>query len=235
MCHQTVRQNLSASGQASGHLATGPVQEDTGLNHTEDEGDQNQDSDELSHTQSESVAAQDPIEQLEVDDLGCGYNGGKPEEPAEPNEGVHGLCFSSTGDFVGFSRPVSGCSSGNFSNSHMLRRNPSLSDSCTQGQEGPEAAPHLSSPGAMNGETFVQSDDFHAKTPAAMWPEDASGPKRTNGLSSTNSSDHENDKISEIRLPVESSKLLIHVDDSPNCTENGADPQLPLEPPPCPR
>lgn len=231
MCHQTVRHNLSAYGQASGHLAAGPVQEDSGLNPAKDEGDQNQDSDESSHTQSESVAARDPMEQLEVDDLGCGDNDWKPEGPAEPNGGVHGLCFSSTGDFVGFSGPFSGCSSGDFICSHVLRRNPSLLESCTQGQEGPEASLCSSSPGAENGKTFeVQSDDFHAKTEAAMRPDDASGHERTNDL--TNSSDHENDKIFEIRSPVESSELFIHVNDFPNCSENGAYSQLPLEPPP---
>lgn len=194
MCHQTVRQNLSAYGQASGHQAAGPVQEDTGLNHTDDEGDQNQDSNEFSHTQSESVAALDPMAQLEVHNLGFGDNGEKPEELVEPNEGVHGLCFSSTGDFVGFSGPISGCSSGAFTSLH----------------------------------------DFHAKTDAAMCPDDAGIYKQINSLSSTHSSDHEDDNKSEIRSPVERSDLFIHVDDSSNFIENGAYSQLSLEPPPCP-
>lgn len=209
----------------------GPVQEeDTGVNHTEDEGVRMANGDEFSYDQSERAAARDPTEQLEVDDLGCGDNGGKPEEPEEPNQGVHGLCFSSTGDFVGFSGPVSGCSSGD-----VLRRNSALPDSCAQGHEGPEAAPRLSPPGAANGEMFeVHSDDFHAKTGAAAFPDDVGGHERTNGLSSTHSSDPENDKMAEIRLPIGSSKRLIHVGDSPNCTENGAYPHLALESPPCP-
>lgn len=226
MCHQAVRQNSSACVQASGHLAAGPVQEDTGPDHSE--GDQNRDGDEVSHAQSESAAARDPTEQPEVDDQACGDNGG---ERAEPNEGVHGLCFSSTGDFVGFSAPLSGSSSADLSASHAPRSKPR--DSCARVQDGPDAAapPSPSSPGAVNGETFeVESGEFHAKTEAA-------GHERTNGLSSTNSSDHEGDEISEIPSPVESSKLLIHVGDSPNCTENGAYPHLPpgaTPPPPCP-
>lgn len=208
----------------------GPVlEDDTGLNHTEDEGGRMANGDEFSHGQSERAAARDPTEQLEVDDLGCGYNGGKPEEPEEPNQGVHGLCFSSRGDFVGFSGPVSGCASGD-----VLRKNSALPDLCTQGQEGPEAAPRLLPPGAANGEMFeVHLDDFRAKTGAAACPDDVGGHEQTNGLSSTHSSYLENDKMAEIRLPIESPKRLIYVGDSPNCTENGAYPHLALESPPC--
>lgn len=233
LCHQTVRQNSPAYGPVSGPPTAGPAHEDTGLNHVEDEGDQNQHSDMFSHTQIESGAAQDTVKQLEGDDLCCGENGGKPEEPVEPNKGFHGLCFSSTGDFVGFSGPVPVYTSGDFIHSGVLQQNTSLLDPCTQGQDW--TALRRSSPSAVNENKFeVQSDDLHAKTEVAMCPDDGAH-EQMNGLSSTYTSDHENDNHSDIQTPAQSTELLIPVNDSSNCIENDAYSCLPLEPPLCPQ
>lgn len=201
LCHQTVEQNCSADNQTSGQLATGPVHEDTRLNHVEGEGDQNQHCDMFNHTQIERGAVQGPIEQLQVDDLGCGDNGGQPDEPKEAERGVHGLCFSSTGDFVGFSGPVRSCNSRDFIYPHVQRQNTSNLDPCTQGRD--KTRLFTSSPSAVNKNKFdVQSDNIHAKTEVAMCP-DGSEQERINGMSSTKSSDHVHGKGSNIRTPTQ--------------------------------
>lgn len=236
MCHQTVRQDPSAQSRASGRPAAGPAQGEAGPDHLEDEGDQNQDGDVLGRTDSDSAAAGDQVEQAEVDGLGCGDGGGKPEQPAGPNEGVHGLCFSPTGDFVGFSGPVPGRSSGDFIHSHALRRSPSLPDTSTRSEESPEAAPCLAPASAVNGNAFEgQPDDLRAESEAAACPDNDDRHERTNGLNSAHPSGRENDKVSEIRSPPESSELLMRVDEAQSCVENGALSHSPHEPPACPR
>lgn len=123
--------------------------------------------------------------ELEVDHLDCGENGGKPEELEEPSEGVQSLCFSSTGDFVGFSGPVSGCSSEELIDSHALVSNPSL-----QKLEGPEPAACLLSPAAPDEETSEEQPD--------NLPKDVSGHQQNKGLCSTYSSNEAKDKMCEI-------------------------------------
>lgn len=217
MCHQAVRQNPSDQSPASGHPAPGPAQGDAARDRPEDGADRNRDGDVPGRTQSESVAAGDPAEEPQVDGLGCGDDGGgKAERPAEANDGVHGLCFSSAGDFVGFSGPIPGRPSGDFVH---------------------EAAPRPSSAGAVNGDAFEgQPDDLGAQSDAAGCPDDDGGHERTNGLNSTHPSDGENGETSEIRSPpLESSERLIRVDDSQSCVENGAFSHSRHQPPACPR
>lgn len=237
MCHQTVRPSPSTQSRASDQLAASPVQGDTGLETPADERDQDQDNSMVGQTQSESVAAQESTEQPGVDGRGAGDDGGKPVQPAEPNEGVRGLCFSSTGDFVRFSSPVSCCSSSqNVIHSHMLRQNPSHPDTSTQGEEDSEAAPCPSSLGALNGNIFeVQSDYPHAKSDAAACPDNDSGHERTEVLNSTHPNGHEKTKMSEVGSLLEISELLNHVDESHSGSENGTHSHSPQEPPPCPR
>lgn len=217
MCHQTVRQNPSDQSPAAGHAAAGPARGDAGPDRPEDEADGNRDGDAPGRTQSEGPAAGDPVEEpAPADGLGCGDDGGgKAEPPAEANDGVHGLCFSSTGDFVGFSGPgpgpVPGRPSGDFIH---------------------EAAPRPSSAGeAFEG----QPDDVGAQSEAAGCPDGDGGHERTNGLSSTHPSGGENGETSGITSPVESPELLIRVDDSQSRVENGALSHPRRLPPACPR
>lgn len=221
MCHQAVRQNPSDQSPASGHAAAGPARGEAGPDRPEDEADGNRDGDVPGRTQSESAAAGDPVEEpAPADGLGCGDDGGgggKAEPPEEANDGVHGLCFSSTGDFVGFSGPgpvpgpVPGRPSGDFI--HEAAPRPSCSGAAF---EGP---PH----------------DVGARSEAAGCPDGDGGHERTNGLSSTHPSGGENGETSAITSPVESPGLFIRVDDSQSRVENGAFSHSRRQPPACPR
>ncbi|KAM6917799.1 RING finger protein 145 [Lycodopsis pacificus] len=107
MCHQTVRptqltgQSPAAQTQRDAGPAPAPAAE-------HQEGDQNQDNGPAQEMQS-GAATPDPTEQQDGDE----------DQPAAA-AAVQGLRFSSAGDFVGFVSPVSRCSSGGVSGSHVV-------------------------------------------------------------------------------------------------------------------
>lgn len=115
MCHQTVRPT-----QVTGQSPAAQTQRDAGPEPApaaeHQEGDQNQDNNgPAQETQSDAVTP-DPTEQQEETN---GSEDGDKDQPADA-DAVQGLRFSSSGDFVGFVSPVSSCSSGDISSSHVL-------------------------------------------------------------------------------------------------------------------
>nr|XP_033497820.1 RING finger protein 145 [Epinephelus lanceolatus] len=98
MCHQTVRPTPTGPSPAPGDAPAAPAQEDAAPDPAaQQEGDQNQDSGTSQEMQSDA-AAPEPTETKSFED---GDSGTEDEE-----EAVHGLRFSSSGDFVGFVSPV---------------------------------------------------------------------------------------------------------------------------------
>lgn len=119
MCHQTVRPTPMGQNQASGDAPAAPPQGDSEPDPPAQEADQNQDGGLNQETRSEAVTP-DPTEQLEGMESVRQENCGTQDQPAETHEEVQGLRFSCSGDFVGFSSPVSSCSSGGSFSSHVL-------------------------------------------------------------------------------------------------------------------
>ncbi|XP_068574119.1 RING finger protein 145 [Cebidichthys violaceus] len=127
MCHQKIRPT-QATGQSptSGDAPAAQTQRDAepapapapapAAEHRE--GDQNQGDDGPSpETQSDAVTP-DPTERQEETNS---FEEGDKDQPADAGrDAVQGLRFSSSGDFVGFVSPVSSCSSGDISSSHVL-------------------------------------------------------------------------------------------------------------------
>lgn len=170
MCHQAIQPSPPGKSQASGDAPAAPAQRDTGPDPPEEVGDQNQHCDVPQETQSESVG-QDPMVQPEEMECFEQGDGEKQDQPPEPQEGVKGPSFSSTGDFVGFASPTSSCSSGDFNCSQVLLGNPSIPDMPTQGEECSKEPPLPSSPDAVNGKMFEgHSDNFEVKSKAAVYP-----------------------------------------------------------------
>lgn len=147
MCHQTVRPTPAGQSQASGDVPTPPAQRDTGPDQAAQEGDQDQDNDAPQERQSEAVTP-DLTEQQEQTDADCGRED-KDQAAEAHGEAAQGLRFSSSGDFVGFISPVSSCSSGGISNSHVLLGKTS-SNMHNQGEESGKDSPLPSTPNAVN-------------------------------------------------------------------------------------
>ncbi|XP_075963494.1 RING finger protein 145 isoform X2 [Anarhichas minor] len=123
MCHQTVRPTqVTGQSPTSGDAPAAQTQRDAGPEPApaaeHQEGDQNQDNNgPAQETQSDAVTP-DPTEQQEETN---GSEDGDKDQPADADrDTVQGLRFSSSGDFVGFVSPVSSCSSGDISSSHVL-------------------------------------------------------------------------------------------------------------------
>lgn len=174
MCHQTVRPTPPGENLASGDAPATPTQRDTGPDPAAQDGDQNQDNGTSQETQSSAVTS-DPTEQQEqtesFEDGHCGTE--VKEQPAEPyREAVQGLRFSSNGDFVGFVSPVSSCSPGGISSSHVLLSKtfppPNMH---SQGEESDKDSPLPLTPNAVN-ENMVecQSDSKGAEVEVTSCP-----------------------------------------------------------------
>ncbi|XP_049918072.1 RING finger protein 145 [Epinephelus moara] len=115
MCHQTVQPTPTGPSPAPGDAPAAPAQEDAAPDPAaQQEGDQNQDNGTSQEMQSDAAASEPTEQQEETKSFEDGDCGTEDEE-----EAVHGLRFSSSGDFVGFVSPVSSCSSGGDSNSHV--------------------------------------------------------------------------------------------------------------------
>ncbi|TKS87169.1 RING finger protein 145 [Collichthys lucidus] len=127
MCHQTVRPTPPGPSQASGGDA--PAAPTQRPEPPPQEADQSQDDGGSSpETQSEAPDPAEQQQQQQEEETERFVDGGRgtedKDQTAEPGgEPAHGLRFSSNGDFVGFVSPVSGCSSGGVSSSHVLRPN----------------------------------------------------------------------------------------------------------------
>lgn len=173
MCHQTVRPTAGPS-QASGDAAATAAQRDTETDPPAQEGDQNPDNNMPEETQSET-ATPDPIEQQEdMEGFGEGdCETVNKDQPAEPHvEAAQGLRFSSSGDFVGFVSPVSSCSSGGISNSHVLLGKTSPNMHEVLGEENNKGSPLPSTPNAVNENSVEgQSDSNGAELEVAFCPE----------------------------------------------------------------
>ncbi|XP_035530476.1 RING finger protein 145 [Morone saxatilis] len=176
MCHQTVRPNPPGQSQASGEAPAAPTQREPGPEPPPQDGDQNLDNGTSRETQSEAVTP-DPAEQQEqTGSFGDGDRGAENKDQTE--EAVQGLRFSSSGDFVGFVSPVSSCSSGGISSSHvLLGKTPHNMQN--QGEESGNDSPLPLTPNAVN-ENMVegQSDSNGAEFEVTFCPR---GPQNGNG------------------------------------------------------
>ena len=144
MCHQTVRPSQSAQGEASGDVQ---AEGDAGPDLTESEGTQNPE------TQGDNVSP-DPIEErgkTEESEDGAHWTEAQDQRAEPHREAAQGLRFSSSGDFVGFVNPVSSCSSGGLSGSHVLQGKTSPHNVHNPGEESGKGLPLSSAPDKMNG------------------------------------------------------------------------------------
>lgn len=240
MCHQAIQPSPPDESQASGDALAAPAQRGTEPDPPEEVGDQNQHCDVSQETQNESVG-QDPMVQPEEMESFEQGGGEKQDPPAEPQG--QGLCFSSTGDFVGFASPTSSCSSGDFNCSQVLLGNPSLSDMPTQSEERSKEPQLPSSPDAVNEKMFEgHSDNFEVKLKTAVYPgvpqNDmgehkgcVSTPDSGNSFDSPKLTNKSND-MSGLGSCNENSEPLKHSVDSQSCNENGVYLHSDLEPPP---
>lgn len=253
MCHQTVRPTPPAQSQASGDGPAAPTQTDTGPDPAAQEGDQNQDNDTSQETQSDAVTP-DPTEQQEetesFEDGDCGT--GDKDQPAEPHrEAVQGLRFSSSGDFVGFVSPVSSCSSGGISSSHVLMGKTPPPNMHNQGEQSGKDSPLPLTPNAVNENTKDgQSDSNGAELEVTFCPrvqQNGDGkhdgcdgtPKSWNSLDSPESNNADKnleasftslvDSQTSVKSCSENSELLECIDDPQSHKGNGAFSDLDLD------
>ncbi|XP_044022767.1 RING finger protein 145 [Siniperca chuatsi] len=173
MCHQTVRPTPPGQSQASGDAPAAPTQRDTGPDPAAQEGDQNQDNGTSQETQSDAVTPDPTKQQEETESFEDGHCGTEDKgQPAEPHrEAVQGLRFSSSGDFVGFVSPVSSCSSGGISSSHVLLGKTSPPNKHNQVEESDKNFPLPLTPNAVNENTVEgQSDSKRAELEVTFCP-----------------------------------------------------------------
>ncbi|KAF1374463.1 hypothetical protein PFLUV_G00229360 [Perca fluviatilis] len=174
MCHQTVRPTLSSQSPASGDApaAPTPTQRDTGPGLAAQEGDQNQDNGASQETQSDAITP-DPTEEREetksFEDGDCGCK--DKDKPTENNrEAVQGLCFSSSGDFVGFVSPVSSCSSGGDFSPHVLLGKKSPPNMDDEGEESGKDSPSPSTFNEYTVESQSDSNGAELEDISTLWP-----------------------------------------------------------------
>ncbi|KAI3367422.1 hypothetical protein L3Q82_026280, partial [Scortum barcoo] len=245
MCHQTIRPTPPAQSQASADDPAAPAQRDAGPDPAAQEGDQNQDNDTSQETQSEAA---DPTEQQEAtggfEDGDCGTE--DKDQPAEPHsEAVQGLRFSSSGDFVGFVSPVSSCSSGDVSHSHVLLGKTSSPNIHHQGEERSNDSPLLSTFNAVNENTKGGQSDSNGTELEAFSPrvpqngddkhDDCVGTPKWNSLDLPETNNAEAsvtslvDSQTSVKSCSENSELLECIDNPQNHKGNGAFSDLDLE------
>ncbi|KAM6968669.1 RING finger protein 145 [Tautogolabrus adspersus] len=167
MCHQTVRHNPSAPSPTSGDSPAASTQRDTEPDPAAQEGEQNQEN--CTDTRSEDVTP-DPIEteeeeeeeQKSFEDGDCDTEG--KDKQGEPHiEAVQGLRFSSSGDFVGFVGPASGCAPEGVNSSDVLLGKTSPPNMHKRGEErsGTDSPTPLT-PNAVNESTAKPQPDSNA-------------------------------------------------------------------------
>lgn len=152
MCHQTVRPTPTAPGDPP----AAPPQSDMEEPHPAAAAEEDQNQDTSTETQSDS-ASPNPAKEESCEDEDC--DTGDKVPPGEPEgEAAQGLRFTSSGDFVGFVRPVTSCSSVGVSGSDSLSSN--------MQEEASPLTPHDGSENTTEG----QSDSNRAKSEAAAFP-----------------------------------------------------------------
>lgn len=248
MCHQTIRPTPPGQSQASGDTPAAPTQRDPAAR----EGDQNQDNGTPEETQSEA-ATPDPTEQQEeTESFGDGdCRTEDKDQPAEPQgDAAQGLRFSSSGDFVGFVSPVSSCSSGGISNSHVLlsKTPPNMNN---QGEGSGRVSRLPLTPNAVNENTVEgQSDSNGAEFEVTLCPrvpQSSDGdhdscegtPKSWNSLESPESNNADSspeasginlvDSQTFVRSSHENSELLDCIDVPQTRKDNGTYSDLDLD------
>lgn len=248
MCHQTIRPTPPGQSQASGDTPAAPTQRDPAAG----EGDQNQDNGTPEETQSKA-ATPDPTEQQEeTESFGDGdCRTEDKDQPAEPQgDAAQGLRFSSSGDFVGFVSPVSSCSSGGISNSHVLlsKTPPNMNN---QGEGSGRVSPLPLTPNAVNENTVEgQSDSNGAEFEVTLCPrvpQSSDGdhdscegtPKSWNSLESPESNNADSspeasginlvDSQTFVRSSHENSELLDCIDVPQTRKDNGTYSDLDLD------
>ncbi|KAA8579237.1 hypothetical protein FQN60_007178 [Etheostoma spectabile] len=251
MCHQTVRPTLTGQSPASGDTpaAPTPIQRDTGPNLAAQEGDQNPDNGTSQETPSDATTP-DPTEEREetksFEDGDCGCEN-KDKSTENNREAVQGLCFSSSGDFVGFVSPVSSCSSGGNFSSHVPLGKKSPLNMANKGEESGKDSPL---PSSLNEYTVEsQSDtnraeleDISTFSPRVAQNANGNNHNSCEGTSeSWNSFDspesnkkHEASGVSLVDSPSvkscnENSGLLDCIDDPPNHKGNNTYSDLDLD------
>lgn len=117
MCHQTIRPTPPSHSQAP------PPQREQWPDQAAQEEDEEEEENSASNDRQSDAAASVPSEQLqETQNTGNGGTGTAEDElSAESHrKAIQGLCFSPSGDFVGFVSPESCCSPGSIANSDGL-------------------------------------------------------------------------------------------------------------------
>ncbi|XP_067335847.1 RING finger protein 145 isoform X1 [Channa argus] len=197
MCHQTVRPSQPSQSQASGDPLVAPPQRETGPEPASQDGDLNLDSDTPRETQIDDETPGLTEQQQEEERKSFG-NGDC--ETGDKDVLAQGLCFSPSGDFVGFVGPVSNCTSGDLSIPPDLLGK-SHSNMHNQGEENEKDSPLPWTPNIVN-ESTVSQEDFEetqledSVTSCARLPQNGDGrhdgsPKSWNSLNSPESNNAE--------------------------------------------
>lgn len=131
MCHQTVRPSLLDQSQASGDAPGAPPQRDRDAELVLQEGDLNLNTGTPQEAQSNDSTPEEQRERESFEDCDCGTE--------DKNQPPHGLCFSSSGDFVGFVSPASSSSSGDLPSSHdsMVKTASNMHKECDENGKDP--------------------------------------------------------------------------------------------------
>lgn len=246
MCHQKVQPFQTGQNHTSGDTPPGPPQRETGPEPAAQEGGLNPDPGTPLEMQTDDLTPGPTKQQLgERESFGdgdCGTEG--KDQPAQ------GLCFSSSGDFVGFVSPVTGCSSGGLSSLNDPPGKP-LSTMHHQGEKNGNDSPPPSTHNTVN-ESVVEGQDCKEAelkdnfTSCPCLPQDGHGKddgtsKSWNSLNSTDSSsaDENQEAVSHpvnivesqtfVKSHHENSELLGFTDDSQSRKGNGTCPDLDLD------
>lgn len=245
MCHQTVQPFQAGQNQASDDALAAPPQRDTGPEPAAQEGDLNPDTGTPLEMQSDDVTPGPTEEQLgETESFGDGDCGtDDKDQPAQ------GLCFSSSGDFVGFVSPVTSCSSGGLSSPHDLP-GITLSNMHHQDEEnGNDSSPpstHTVNECVVEGQDSKEAELIDSVTSCPGLPQDGYGEhdgtaKSWNSLNSTelSNADENQEAVSHpvnfvesqtfVKSHNENSELLDCTDDSQSHRGNGTCPDLDLD------
>lgn len=116
MCHQTVRPTSPSQSRGSAEGESAPPQRDAWPDLVAQEEEENTANGLSQETQSDAVTTEQ-LEETHHPGDGDGGTADKRQSADSHRTAVQGLCFSSSGDFVGFVSPQSTCSPGDTSSS----------------------------------------------------------------------------------------------------------------------
>lgn len=206
MCHQTVRPTPTGPSPAPGNATAAQPQRDV---EEPDPGTEevNQDLDDNTETQSDAETPDPAVEEESCGDQGCeagdGVRAGEPE-----GEAVQGLRFTSSGDFVGFVRPATSCSSAEVSDSDSLRSktppNMKEEDSTAEGYSESKTTVYPKSPQHGEGEHDIETPESCLKSNNAESNPEASDTShkscKENSDSSSSSQTHKSSCTERLNL-----------------------------------